>query len=290
MLTFNITASIDKEYIDFPFVKDNKIIKSSVRPFLTLRSAGNMRFRWNEHNERRISLFSKISGLKKSFVPLELIHSQIVVDVKSKEDTKNMQADGMITKNPDLLPVVTVADCVPIYLYDDVTGVFGIVHSGWKGTGIIGKAIKLAEKNYGSKPEDFMVIIGPHIRDCCYIVDQERADYFSKNFTPECITPLEENGTCFCGGRGLAIEWNNGNGKLFRLSLEKANIEVIKKAGVKEENICLVNECTCCNEMLGSNRRQTAINVKENNIDVSLLSVEEKSKLFTVMAAFVGNL
>ena len=36
---------------------------------------------------------------------------------------------------------------MPLYLYDPVTGVFGIVHSGWKGTGIVVDAIELAKNN-----------------------------------------------------------------------------------------------------------------------------------------------
>ena len=61
----------------------------------------------------------------------------------------------MITKNPSLMPVVTVADCMPLYLYDSVSGVFGVVHSGWKGTGIIGEALNLAKKIMVPEPGIF---------------------------------------------------------------------------------------------------------------------------------------
>ncbi|MCQ2587181.1 MAG: polyphenol oxidase family protein [Treponema sp.] len=283
MINFSIKADSTTKYITFPFIKNNKSLESEVKCGLTLIPAGNMRFRWNEENPVRKELLTSIS---KNPVPLELIHSQTVVDIKNKNDTFKMQADGMITKNPELMPVITVADCVPIYLYDSVTKVFGVVHSGWKGTGIIREAILLAQKNYGSKPEDFSVVIGPHIKNCCYIVNEERAEYFRNNFSKDCVVELEKNGTCYCGGRGLPIVWNNGGGKLYRLSLEKANLAVLEKTGVKSENIGVCSDCTCCTEICGSNRRQTAINIKENNIDTSKLSVEEQSKLFTVMAAF----
>lgn len=286
MINFSLKADSSTKYVSFPFIKNNKPLDSTVNCGLTLIAGGNMRFRWNETNTVRLSLFKEIAP-QKDFVPLELIHSQIVHDIKSKDDTKDCQADGMITVNKSLVPVVTVADCVPIYLYDPVAGVFGIVHSGWKGTGIIKTAIELAGKNYGAKAKDFCVVIGPHIEKCCYIVNEERAEYFRKEFTPDCVEPLEEGGSCWCGGRGLSIEWNNGTGKLYRLSLEKANLAVLEKAGVLEENIGVCKDCTCCTDYCGSNRRQTSLNVKQNNLDVSQMSIEEKSRLFTVMAAFV---
>ena len=231
-------------------------------------------------------------------VPVELIHSKIVYDVYDSEDTFSLQGDGIITKNKMLMPVVTVADCMPIFLFDDKSGVFGIVHSGWKGTGIIGEAIALAEKNYGSKAEDFCVILGPHIRKCCYIVNKERADYFAANFGTDCITPLEDGGSCYCGGKGLPVDWNNGNGRLFRLSLETANLEVLKIAGVKEENITVYKDCTCCDERLGSNRRETAT-ANANSVasaktsgtaatsTVSPLKIKQPAP-FTVQAAFIS--
>ena len=159
---------------------------------------------------------------------------------------------------------------MPIYLYEPDTGLFGIVHSGWKGTGIVADAIELACRNYGARPENFCLILGPHIRDCCYIVNKERADWFSENFTPDCVRPLEEN---------VEVEWNTGGGPLYRLSLEKANLAAIKKAGVPDENIWVHPGCTCCTKnaagafIYGSNRRET-----------SAAGLPDK---FTVQAAFI---
>lgn len=280
-----LKISDNKFFLSFGFVKDGKLLEKAPVCGMTLRAAGSMRFRWNENNPNRNSVLKQIVK-DKTIVPVELIHSQIVYDVKSEKDTLNKTGDGIITNNKQLIPAVTVADCVPIYLYDSKKEVFGIVHSGWKGTGILGEAVKLAEKNYGCKVEDFSVTIGPHIHSCCYIVNEERAEYFSKNFTPDCVEPLEEGGKCFAGGRGLAIEWANDNTNLYRLSLLKANLAVAKKAGVLQENINIIDECTCCNELFGSNRREIAIQTKALG---RKLSVEESGKLFTVQAAYIIN-
>ena len=55
------------------------------------------------------------------------------------------------------------------------------------------------------------------------------------------------------------------------LSLEKANIYVLEKIGVKSENIVACKNCTNCETDFGSFRRETGANIE---------------KPFTVMSAF----
>lgn len=263
MNSFSLLSTDNKNFATFSFVKNGLPLDSAPKCGLTLRQAGNMRFRWAEKNDLRNSTLQHIAETREP-VPVQLDHTHIVYDIRNSSETLNKIGDGIITINKNLMPVVTVADCVPIYLFDEVTGVFGIVHSGWKGTGIIAEAILLADKNYGAKAKDFCVVIGPHIHDCCYIVDEKRAAYFAENFTPDCIRPLEP---------GVKIDWNNGNGPLYRLSLLKANLAVLKKAGVQENNISYCEDCTSCNKLYGSNRRET----KENG----------RPDAFTVQAAFI---
>lgn len=259
-----------KNFITFPFKFNSQELKNAPICGMTIRSAGSMRFRWNEKNQIRDDFLKSISK-DKIFVPIELIHSHIVYDISNKDDTFLLQGDGIITKNTELIPTVTVADCMPIFIYNPFSEVFGIVHSGWKGTGIVVDAINLACKNYNSKPEDFCVILGPHIRNCCYLVNEERADFFIKNFSEECVESFNDENQSFLAKK---INWDNGNGKIFRLSLEKANLFALKNIGVKDENINIIKECTCCNEKFGSNRRETAFSNKQNT--------------FTVQAAFIN--
>lgn len=258
----DLNTSISPHFFSAPFLYQRKLLNQGPRWHLTNLSAGSMRFRWNETNENRNSFFkTHFQSLK--VTPVELIHSKDVIVAKSQEDTKNIQADGIITKNPNLLPVITVADCMPIYIYDPVTEFFGVLHSGWKGTGIIETAVKKAGVHFGAKPENICVAMGPHIHDCCYIVDEERAKYFTENFGKDCVKPAPATAKS-------NITWDNGNGPLFALSLEKANLYAMKKAGIREENIISCTDCTACSKNLGSHRRQ--------------MSTEGT---FTVMAAFV---
>ena len=265
----------DRDYALLPFYKNGKPFFENLPcdelypvPLwgMSLLAAGSMRFRWNEENLRRDSFLQKLAENKyamnsaaKKIVPLELIHSKIVYDLKSGDETFGKQGDGMITRNRNLIPVVTVADCVPIYFYDTESRAFGIVHSGWKGTGIVADAISLAQKNYGANEKNILVAIGAHIKDCCYAVDEARAKFFADEFGAGCVKKIYEK-----------------DGEKFMLSLERANLAVLEKIGVLEENIVVAKNCTCCESSFGSFRREAAP-----------LDIVDKSRAFTVQAAFV---
>ena len=279
----------NSKYVLFPFYKDGTALADGPMCGMSLRAAGSMRFRWNEENPVRDAFFKELcqtAGEGKGAVnvpvsvsvpvhipvympvPVQLEHTHIVFAVDGPQDTRGKIGDGIITQNYALIPTVTVADCVPIYLWDSKKRVFGIVHSGWKGTGIAADAIKLAGERYGSRPQDFCVCIGPHIGECCYVVNEERAGFFAREFCPECVAPLEE-------GASVKVNWNNGGGKLYRLSLTKANIASIKKIGVDDNCITICTDCTACSpgEVFGSNRRETAAAGRPDS--------------FTVQAAFI---
>lgn len=245
---------------------------------MTFLAASSMRFRWNEQNISRNILLQEIlenhgnnndSSTKYQVVPLELIHSKTVLKVETSSETHKKQGDGIITANKNLVPVITVADCVPIYLYDPVANCFGVVHSGWKGTGIIINAITSAIENFGSRKENICIAIGPHIQECCYKIEKDRAKYFTENFGEKSIS-----------------ETQNMSAKEYKLSLTEANLFLLKKNGIPDENIITATDCTCCSKftdksfIYGSFRRQTQ-SLPET------MSLEEKSKKMTVQAAFV---
>lgn len=233
---------------------------------MTMKAAGSMRFRWNETNPNRERFLSELCALfggaekggQKQAVPLELIHSKIVYEAREACDTLNKQGDGIVTQNASLVPVVTAADCVPLCFYDAGTGAFGAAHSGWKGTGIAAQVVLMMKEKYGSDPRDILAAIGPHIHDCCYLVDKERAKYFADNFGSDTVQEA---------------------GGLYRLSLLRANINVLLGAGVLEENIVAAKNCTACEERFGSFRREAAALADRPGLD--------KSRLFTTQAAFV---
>ena len=157
----HITLACPDRYVVQPFYAGGKpLIGDAFRWGMTLKKAGSMRFRWDETNEARDTLLKEIVSKRSDFqenvryeiVPLELIHSKTVYAVSSAGDTYGLQGDGILTVNALLMPVVTAADCMPIFFYERECGVFGVVHSGWKGTGIVSEAINMIKKIYKGNP------------------------------------------------------------------------------------------------------------------------------------------
>ena len=252
--------------VSFPFIKDGKPFADKDAPLccLSLKSAGSMRFRWNEQNKTRENFFKQLGIDYDAVVAPELIHSKTIFCVDSADELAGFKAlrsagDAVLTSNRNYVPAVTVADCVPIYLYSPEKRVRGMVHSGWKGTGIVKEAVQRMVQVYNAAPEEICAVIGPHIKSCCYNVDAERAAFFSGKF-----------------GKDSAVE----DGGVFKLDLLAANITLLLESGVKPCNIAAASECTCCTEELGSHRRETA-GCPDN------MPIEERSKLFTVMTAFL---
>ena len=108
-------------------------------------------------------------------------HSTNVLWINSSGEFEN--CDGLITDNPNIVLSLQTADCIPIFLYDSVTGLRGLVHAGWRGVvgGIASNAIELMLK-YDSVVNDIQVLLGPSICKDCFEVGVEVADQFDGNF------------------------------------------------------------------------------------------------------------
>ena len=167
---------------------------------------------------------------------LRQVHSRtvLVADERSSADLGATEADGLVCSgSPALLLTITVADCLPIFLVDRQTGAFGILHSGWKGTGIVLDAVELMRARFGSTPQDLWVTIGPGIGPCCYDVPHARALEFAGRF-----------------GKSAVVR----RGERFFLDLRQANVTLLEAAGIAD--ITVVSDCTCCSPFMGSFRRQ----------------------------------
>jgi copper oxidase (laccase) domain-containing protein len=81
--------------------------------------------------------------------------------------------DGLITATPGEMLGIYVADCGAIWLADRGSGAVGLLHSGKKGTelGILSDAIGLMAREFGTRPADLIVVLGPCIRPPHYEID-----------------------------------------------------------------------------------------------------------------------
>jgi YfiH family protein len=76
---------------------------------------------------------------------------------------------------------IRVADCVPLLVADRVRGVVAAVHAGWRGTAARAAvaALDALDREFGTRPADVVVAIGPSIGPCCYEVGSELVDAFA---------------------------------------------------------------------------------------------------------------
>jgi len=83
--------------------------------------------------------------------------------------------DGHLTSTPGLMLLVTVADCIPIYLIDRNGHAVGLLHAGWRGTaaGILGRGVEGLAEATGSSPADIIMHCGVGICGSCYEVGAE---------------------------------------------------------------------------------------------------------------------
>ena len=150
--------------------------------------------------------------------------------------------DGLVTNVPELVLSVFTADCVPVFLYDPVRRVIGLVHSGWRGTvsRIGDAAIRLMRETCGTDPADLVCAVGPSICRDCYEVSDDVAEAFAAEFAGHTGEILEEKG----GGK-------------YQLDLWEANRIVLEEAGVPAGRISVTDICTCCNSQLLFSHRAT---------------------------------
>lgn len=121
------------------------------------------------------------------FKPAQLIlnrqiHSAKAVFVDAEiEGNVNVEADALVTTQPNLLLGVTGADCPPVLFADIESQVIGAAHAGWKGAkaGIIENTIKLMIE-HGAVLENIKAVIGPAIDQKAYEVDQVFYDDFDE--------------------------------------------------------------------------------------------------------------
>jgi len=155
------------------------------------------------------------------------IHSDKVLVVNKAGN--HGKADGLITSH-NLILLIKTADCVPIFIYDNSIGNYGLIHAGWRGAKqkihlkAIDKFIDL-----GSDINNLNFVLGPSIKSCCYEVSEEMIAYF-----------------------GDSIIKNNGS--LFLDLTNKISID-LKKRGIVEDKINIDKKCTYENSNLHSYRR-----------------------------------
>ena len=112
------------------------------------------------------------------------------------------------------------------------------VHAGWRGTaaGAAVAAVQALAREFGSKPEDLVVAIGPSIGPCCYEVGTELVDAFAAAGHPRHLIDR--------WFPALPPQRGSRERPKLRLDVAGANRDQLVLAGVPEDNIYACGLCT----------------------------------------------
>src|SRR5215510_14873043 len=114
---------------------------------------------------------------------------------------------------------------------DRARGAVAAVHAGWRGTAARAAvaAVDAMAREFGTRPSDLVVAIGPSIGACCYEVGSDLVDAFAAAGHE----------------RYLIDRWfMTPRERRMRLDLVGANRDQLVLAGVREENIHACGLCT----------------------------------------------
>lgn len=139
-------------------------------------------------------------------------------------------ADALVTDEPGLYLWLTFADCVPVLLCDPVRRAIGLAHAGWRGTvgHVARRTVETMAREFSSRPEDMVALVGPAIGGCCYEVGEEVAEAIRAALP------------------GDAAELVRVDGRSHRANLPLANARLIESAGVPVDRVEVAPLCTAC--------------------------------------------
>jgi YfiH family protein len=211
---------------------------------LELRPADDQARRWQQ-------VVDSVGGDTDRLFRIKQVHGRHVrvVDRKHVEAdaaARRPEADAIVSDVPGAVLAVQVADCIPMLMVDPRTGAAGAVHAGWRGTcaGIAAETIATLAREFGARPEDLLVGVGPSIGACCYEVGAELVDAFR---------------TAGASDDQLSRWFMPRSGRL-RLDLWTANREQLTDAGVQPDHIYLSALCTRTHSDLFDSYRADGVN------------------------------
>ena len=146
------------------------------------------------------------------------------------------ETDGLITNCKNIALSTINADCILLIFYDPTKKVIANVHSGWRGTikRISIKTVEKMKKEFGSKPEDIICCMSPSICKKHFEVDEDVYNLFKNEFNE--INEYDK-----------VYEKKNDKWLIDTILINRL---MLKRAGLKEENIIDSGICSVCNKDL----------------------------------------
>ncbi len=173
---------------------------------------------------------SHLKFTKENLSITKQIHKSEVA-VITKPHLRSEGCDALVTDKKNIPLMSYSADCVCVIMYDKVKRACATVHSGWRGCAskICSNTIRVMREVYKSSPDDIICAIGPSIGKCCFEIKDDAVKLFKESFSDISFIEKQDDGIHY------------------KADLWQSIIITLEESGVKNENISLSGECTCCN-------------------------------------------
>lgn len=199
--------------------------------------------KYNQAIQNYKDLCNEINEPYTKVIKANQTHSDNIKIINQKQIDKNaanqkietaQNADSLITNEKNIILATTNADCILFLLYDTENKVIANVHSGWRGTvqRIAIKTVQKMQKEFNSKPENIICCICPSIRKCHFEVGKEVKEIFQDEFKDIDLDKV--------------IEETKPKEK-WHIDTIEINKILLKRLGLKEENIIDSKICSVCN-------------------------------------------
>ena len=202
-------------------------------PFASL----NLGWKWGDASDRVAENHRRllaVAGATAMFRVVQ-VHGVRILRVRAADDpafVAGQEADGLASSELGLGLSVHVADCTPILMACPETGACAALHAGWRGTvaGMAAAGVRNMVAQFGCRPRDLCVAMGPCIGACCFEVGPEVATAFRA-----AMPSAGENGVILSPA-----------GKKDRIDLRRFQRVQLEAAGVPPESIDASTDCTFC--------------------------------------------
>ncbi len=174
----------------------------------------------------RERFLEKLNLSVKNLVSVKSI-SDSNIEIVTEADLGNFidNTDGLITARKNVYLAITIADCLPVIIFDSQKEIIGLLHCGWKGIekNIIEKALKKMKDTFNSNAQDIIAGIGPGIGTCHFEVKDDLMEKF----------------------KSYPAAFRQESGKNF-MDLQLVAQKKLEECGVRQENIAVSPDCTYC--------------------------------------------
>ncbi|MDD3679764.1 MAG: peptidoglycan editing factor PgeF [Candidatus Shapirobacteria bacterium] len=218
------------------FKQEKKLIHGS-----SDKSFGDFRLNNNSNLKNQRIFLQQLAVSQFPLVWARQVHGNQVALINQTNNKQPINgADGLISREKNLVLGVRSADCLPIIYFEPKKEIIGIAHAGWRGvlSGLPKEMISIIT-SLGGESQNIIIGIGPHIKACCYCVDQDIANQFKKKYSHARLINRSEK---------------------FLLNLAAICQKQFEETGIRKNHIQISNICTFCQSDQWWSRRRDGEN------------------------------